>query len=1020
MSKFLTKKQPVIQVELDSKKNIIITDETGVKKTVFANQLYDVDPIDAEGSVSTTDLREIGLVTRHNQIIRILDILKDAHYSRDSIQTAFNEPNTTKEESTKFDGVYDKYPDYLSNPKDIMHKLELAVTYHFLDSINPIDWLKTTDTTDIPEGTPLSPPSPTRGEVVEFIDAAKSISDIMIVDKRCFNFATEVVDPATRAPFVRGRDFFFPAPGTEIYISQQMLEYLGLKNCSVRAKRTSEEWSKTGLYYDFEIKVGSFTITKDTAALYGMNIFAGNTVKNILLKTPFNVFFEANREKFDEYIIPDGINKGSKLKNVRLKKSEKDFKNEYRRAYFAIKQAIIIAKEMGDLFQVLFMLIWSILNPDDDYSMATPDFVVFITCLLYQVNCVLTGIKCPFYSHFLKSKGVYIREYISQKLSSTKSSPHDKDEEDEEGEEGEEGETHIYCELEFKKGVKIDINVVMGKILEKNSERIESCKRIRSLGDNYSIRPQELDNRRTLTRDPRIYTGGFMKVLIRDDENSETIVHVVRIIVLPPKKSSKRNYRLVFADLTESDATAVEIDEFINNPILLVSNADKQKWIKETIKNLRKKVGSIENYTLSDLGMTEIRNSTLNLKEFITDKEYADETTKNKSTLPVGFFDTMITDIEEINKQLTVEADKLRTVEISHEHVYNLNRKFMVFDIFRCVPGFTDVFDMIPLTTYTAEGDFSYGFSSSTLPATQKSFYDIVIEQGLWKPLKLQETEDYGVTSVVGKQLAKNNLGDFAQEKTEQAAAQRSSSRNQGVRKVYTGMGGGDNHNSLNMITYNDTIKYWKYEERDINIKQDIFPIDNLIDFVDNIYETDENGLLTNFEKGLFNYDGSISNYGFYNPLAIIFNKIYNVLLQKNKVYYYNQTVSYFLNVFDINRQFMSIDEMNDVLYNFVYKLPEPISDLPPLPTSTIPSTQSPPLAPSYDEIADLLKGFTSSSSNQRSNVNWLSNIPLAQRPIRGGSNSKNRKTMKKHKHKKTIKKNKKIKRFQTIKHKNK
>ncbi len=1019
---------PNINVDIDDANNIVITDEKGEKKTVFANQLYDVDPMVPSGKVTTTEGKSAISVTEHNQIIRILDILKDSGYSRISIQTALDEPR--KDESTKFEGVYDKYPDDLQNPEQILHQVELAVTKHFLDSINPIDWLTTTDTTDVPETVPLSPPRPTRPGVTEFMDAAKSISDIMIVDRRCFNFATEVVDPATRARFVEGRDIFFPNPGTKISISEKLLTYLGLKRCSVWAKRNGTEVTDSKNAYDFNIKVGSFLITKDTETLYNMNIFAGNTVKNIFLKVNFAAFFANNPEKFDNYTIPDGKHANKKIGQLRETK-HKDFPNEYRRAYFAIKQAMIIAKEMGDLFQVLFMLVWCILNPNDDYSMATPDIVVFITCLLYQVNCVLTGVKCPFYSHFLTTKGNLVPEYIKDKILSlsTKKPSTTKKEDDEDDEKEEEGETHIYCELEFKKGSKIDKNVITSKIIAKNLMRISSCETIKSLNGNYSIKPQELDMKRILTRDPRIYTGGFMKVLIINDATTKYETHTVRIIVLSPR-SSKKNYRLVFADLTESDATAVEIDEFINNPILVVSDADKQKWIKEAINNSKKMVEIGENYTLSNLGMTAIRNSTLNLKEFITHEEYADETTKNKSTLPDAFFDTMIDDIKEINKQLTDEVLTL-TSEISHEQIYNLNRKFEVLDIFRCVLGFTDVFDMIPLKTYTDGGNFFYGFTNSP-QATPKPFYDVANQQGLWVPLQLPLTEDEGVSGVVGKPLAKKK-GDFPKVKTEQAAAQRTSSRNP-ERKQYTGMGGG-NPNSLNMISYNDTIKYWKYEERNVNIKQDIFPIDNLIEFVDKIYETDENGLLTYFEKGLFNYDGSISKYGFHNPLAVIFNNIYKILQEKESEYYYNQAVSYFFNIFDIHRQFMSIYEMEYVVTEFVNTLPSLIAvDLPPVPTIVQPTM--PPLPIRTDEevlgiinkrrqdllnyaekreTAQQFKSFMQTGNNPKDSF-YLGN----RQPIPVGRGGSKRKTVKKHKYKRTIKKNRKPKRNRTIKHKKK
>ena len=204
----------------------------------------------------------------------------------------------------------------------------------------------------------------------------------------------------------------------------------------------------------------------------------------------------------------------------------------------------------------------------------------------------------------------------------------------------------------------------------------------------------------------------------------------------------------------------------------------------------------------------------------------------------------------------------------------------------------------------------------------------------------------------------------------------------------------------------------------------------------------------------VFNSDGKVSKFGFYNPFIIMNNQIWVYLSGKGLAVYYDHVRN---QLYDMGyctvtayydaELYTKVDEIvkeidADRMYGFGLLEPLPFQSSSSEQPEVVLSVKSPDVGSSletrsatttniseqpgyYDQLTNLLKGFTSSSnssSNQRSNVNWLPNVPLAQRLLSrtGGSKSNNRKTMKKHKHKKTIKKNKKIKRFQTTKHKTK
>jgi hypothetical protein len=162
----------------------------------------------------------------------------------------------------------------------------------------------------------------------------------------CGNFANEVVDPATRSEInpLKG-DVRFPEPNTTLILDQSFMKLFGFIGCSVNA-------TYNGSGYTYEVVIGNPKTKIDQSN--GNKYFIGNAQKNQTLK-------DLQTQNDDE-----------KLK-------------------------LIIAKEMGDVLQVLIMFIWSEIeknrNPNSlsNYTMVTCDRVVYLQCMLLNLNCVLTN-----------------------------------------------------------------------------------------------------------------------------------------------------------------------------------------------------------------------------------------------------------------------------------------------------------------------------------------------------------------------------------------------------------------------------------------------------------------------------------------------------------------------------------------------------------------------------------------------------------------------------------------------------
>ena len=168
----------------------------------------------------------------------------------------------------------------------------------------------------------------------------------------CGDFANEIIDPAGRSP-ITSNDIVFPPNNITLNLSKDFLTFFGFKDCDLSATRISN--SK----YNYNISVPGFNITSPSNPLPStnktINWFQGNKEKNAFIRN------DPNLQR-----IPNPTKKN-------------------------IINGLFMTKEMGDVLQVLIMFVWSNLNMEQSYGMVTCDKVVFLLCMLLNLNCILTA-----------------------------------------------------------------------------------------------------------------------------------------------------------------------------------------------------------------------------------------------------------------------------------------------------------------------------------------------------------------------------------------------------------------------------------------------------------------------------------------------------------------------------------------------------------------------------------------------------------------------------------------------------
>lgn len=169
------------------------------------------------------------------------------------------------------------------------------------------------------------------------------LSPEMFVDRptMVMNVANTVIDPAKRA-FSKQAEMY-PSVKTPLILSKEFFALFGFPDFALEATALN-----TVGKFAYKITYKTHTITDATP----------------------HSFFEGNDQ------IHQFINANMLPGKVRISSVE-------------IKQFLLFLKEMGDVLQVLIMMLWHHTNPNKQYIMATHDAVVFTLCMVLNLNCSL-------------------------------------------------------------------------------------------------------------------------------------------------------------------------------------------------------------------------------------------------------------------------------------------------------------------------------------------------------------------------------------------------------------------------------------------------------------------------------------------------------------------------------------------------------------------------------------------------------------------------------------------------------
>ena len=184
------------------------------------------------------------------------------------------------------------------------------------------------------------------------------------------NFANEVLDTALRKSNVNSINF--PEINNKIQFTNEFLNFFGFIDSNVQSKKINNTPK-----YEFIINIKNLQITEKTNN-NPIDFFMGNKQKNNLIK--------------------------NEQQNNLIKK----YTNKYKKTVSTVKNALLVCKEMGDVLQVLFMLIWKNLNSGNTYCISTCDKVVALFCIMLNLNYTLSVVE-----RYQQPKLKYIEYYNS-------------------------------------------------------------------------------------------------------------------------------------------------------------------------------------------------------------------------------------------------------------------------------------------------------------------------------------------------------------------------------------------------------------------------------------------------------------------------------------------------------------------------------------------------------------------------------------------------------------------------------
>lgn len=215
------------------------------------------------------------------------------------------------------------------------------------------------------------------------------IVDLKNPNKKIFNmigsFPSEIGDPGSRT--VEKFDIRFPSPKTTLLFDTAFMNYFGFGPNTIYKATLTNDNNKIGTY-EYSIDLGN------------NNVFSADEIKpkekGPLIMDRFSTTkFNGNKfekcgkmEPLEKEVTADEYFKGNNYKNALINKLYREYPDEN---LPEIKR-YILAKEMGDVMQVLLMMVWQMVQKSTkkNYCMITLDSIVYMLCMLLEQPCIYT------------------------------------------------------------------------------------------------------------------------------------------------------------------------------------------------------------------------------------------------------------------------------------------------------------------------------------------------------------------------------------------------------------------------------------------------------------------------------------------------------------------------------------------------------------------------------------------------------------------------------------------------------
>ena len=206
------------------------------------------------------------------------------------------------------------------------------------------------------------------------------------------SFPSEIGDPGSRKP--EKFDVRFPDERTPLTFEASFMNYFGFGEKTNYSATLTNIINKVGTYkYSIDLGpafnnennvFGAEIRPRDNSALV-INRFTSTTPfkSNETFESCNKTFPLINEVSADEYF--KGNNYKNSLINVLYAKNPSSNLPEIKR--------YIISKEMGDVMQVLLMMVWQLVQSNSDkriYCMTSLDSIVFMLCIILEQPCMYT------------------------------------------------------------------------------------------------------------------------------------------------------------------------------------------------------------------------------------------------------------------------------------------------------------------------------------------------------------------------------------------------------------------------------------------------------------------------------------------------------------------------------------------------------------------------------------------------------------------------------------------------------